>query len=361
MDTRELRESVASAFDLYVNRRGREENLEPVLSACQRIARIHLDHVCRLRCGLSDECLLEEATEEEAYSAIARLFCPIGRGDETPISIAWSRFRANGGGDDRSAVLHLVNYIRTVVGQHRYEMFSGMRPQEFRIRRNLKLSIINNRAFEFMRSKEELYVIPSGKRPNPPDCILLSELRDHCFSVFDKDGTTAHMARQAMTCLPLLRPKYNCIRFNDLVRCVIEYRATIHATPNNSASRFPTPTDKYFERVLTRNTMRRILEKISVTYVKPGKIDRFTAQAYLGAMLIYCQDLFQFGSAGGLYGYLAHELPSLSQEQYETFHKHKLTYLATELRRILNDVAKRILGPVGRAVSLEPDRRRAHH
>jgi hypothetical protein len=339
-----LRAQISALLDLYAEGIRSEEIVERLMKVCHRIAVLHLDYSHRRYSLAAVEGNHRSSISGEALSCIARLFCPINQGGATPLSEAWLRFRCDNRHDERGAVLHFVNFVRTVVGQQRSEMLRAYRPQEFKIRRNMRLHLANSGRYGTVRCEHGWIII--NKADYCPVCspVPRLDLRDYCYSEFRESDSLPRMINKAMTILQSQRFLSNCVGFEDLARCIIEYRALILAAPNSRPIRAESCREKYVERLLRRHVQKKIGEKILTTYLNRGKIEKATARAYLGAMMACFLDTYNHGSAASLYFYLSQEIPGLSEKTFRKRHKNRLAYLSGELRQIIQETAEHMLG-----------------
>lgn len=334
--SKKLRALLIRLLDIYASNKFSEQDLEYIFEVCRRIALLHIETKSREKFSGHGSKTATESSQDDAASSIAKLFCPISSDGNPPLANAWLKFRRNGHTDEKELLQHMINFVRVVAGQQRSEMLKLYYPQEAKVRRSLRKHISNNCELKIICKKTERYIMPIGELVSLTSPAGLSDLRRHCFNVFAERDSLSRMTKKAIGILHTCETRINCIKLNDLVRCIIEYRAVIFAThQRNSEQSSSSVYDKYLNLILKKRFLRELKERIWSTYVNSGKIDKQTGIAYLGALYTHFRDLLQYGSADSLKRYLAKEIPDLSKEDYTNHHKTRLAYMAGEIRSLL--------------------------
>lgn len=334
-------EQLASALDRYSTNNHDNHDFDVIYGHCLRIAISHVRFIDRYTPGGFRIFYNANSIETEAASYIGKLFCQPREGGINVLARVWRSLSVTQKLPREEALGYLINVIRSVVGQQRVESYRISRPQEWRIRRNLRLHIQRSPVLQLVRGNDDLLVTTReththGWVPYPDDL-----LRTHCYATFCGDDDLRGMVAKIE---PILRADslYNCLRFEGFADLVIAYFADIYAAFDTTATHPHSAQDTELEN-LVQSIMGRLRDKIEISYGASGKMATETTALYLSALEAFLRDLLHTGNVDTQFSYLSGELPELDQEQFTAEHKARFGYLVSELRSMLENAAREYL------------------
>jgi hypothetical protein len=326
--------SFIRALDCFAAGDADDKDMQEIYTFCKNVAATHLVFLDTYASpGASVRRSLRDI-HDEASMCITRLFLPRKPGEQPQLALIWRSISSESGKDHESARKHLVNLIRTVVWQQRIEALRRKHPQEWRVRRSLKLHISRSERFRMVRWCGELLVVRIADKPARWQPVSESVLREHCFSTFSGSDSPDRLLAKAMRILDQPEAPGNAVRFNDLAVTAIEYISTIYSSTDVQPAP-PRHEEEKIVKAIAERVMTRVRNKINQTYVGTGKLSKERADAYTGALEHFLRDLLISGSTDTQYSYLASFLDHLEQDEFRRDHKAMFGYLVSEMRRIL--------------------------
>lgn len=338
--TRDLQpaETLAAALDRYSTNSHDSHDFDVIYSSCLRIAIGHVRFIDRYTPGGFRSFFNSTSLESEAASYIGKLFCPPREGGLNVLARVWRSLTVEQKLPATEAIGYLINVIRSVVGQQRIESFRQSRPQEWRVRRNLRLHIQRSQSLQLIRGNGDLLIV--GRQAHTHGWIPFPEdiLRSHCYASFSGDDDLKEMVAKIE---PILRADslYNCVRFESFAQLVIAYFADVYAAFDTSVGAGPSAQDQELETIV-QSVLERLKTKIENTYAASGKIEAETASVYLAALEAFLRDLLHTGSNDSQFAYLSGELPDMNPEQFTAEHKARFGYLVVEMKAMLESAAR---------------------
>lgn len=327
---------IIQCLDRYASGECEEKDLERIVLYCHRVAMAHILSLMR-RSGHAIGSSQYESIRHEAFSCITHLFAQSYSGKPV-LAEMWSRYREEAGENEGAAFVRLQNMIRTVVWQQRAEELSRLRPQEWKVRRQLKVCVNNSEHSGLVRISGVLFIKPNSFTEGTLIPIAEQSLRRHCLDAFQGADPLPDLFDKAVEILDSGEPG-NCIRFEDLAKTVIEYRASILAAERSNPSKMDRIGEEIHLTQLCEEVLRQLQDKIQASYFETEKVTRDEADGYFRALKMHLYDLLECGSTDSMLNYLREHSENLSSEEFYEVHWPRLSYLVKELKNIMREIA----------------------
>lgn len=337
--------NIVHALNRYSQGSHSRQDEEFIIEFCHRVAAAHLRFLDRNSGGRGAGYRSPQSISDEALTCISRLFCQPRKGGLPALADTWISLVNKQSENEDKAYNHLINLVRTVVWQQRVEVLRRSRPQEWKIRRSLRVCVTRAPEYRLIRFCGEALLTFKNRRHGQRNIVPEDLLKKYCLATFKGKDDMPTMLDKAMLLLKKYSRQYNSLRFGELADLITGFLAQILAAHSLDSCNERDLSERELISSLKKVVLQKIRDKIQTTYLDYGKLSSEMAELYLNALEILLLDLLATGETSSQYDYLLHVMPEMGKQEYLTVHKGKFGYLVAELRNQLKQTAEEFLKP----------------
>lgn len=169
----------------YARGSGDEQSLDKIFVYCNELA---VNHINSLKLssqltafqGSSNDCI-----KDQASNYLSHLWCPPDEQGLAPIAKIWKNILIKTNNHREDALFYLSNTIRDIVAKKRIEALRTSRPQEWKLRRNIRLIVGRLEHYSIARTDGKLLIVSKSNTGQEIVSISRKILERHCYRLFE--------------------------------------------------------------------------------------------------------------------------------------------------------------------------------